>query len=93
VHDVTVNQTETAYGYRTAAIDIDIAGPITEGTINQQTIRLFVYPQREQNIVGYIKYLLVIAEVVVFGRPFDRFRCLSCLQRWCIVAKRLDGSR
>jgi len=45
----------------------------------------------------------VIAQCIVFGRPFVKrsalcyhpvcLYCLLCLWHWCIVAKRLDGSR
>jgi len=33
------------------------------------------------------------ATVCITVRPLLSDRCLSCLRRWCIVAKRLDGSR
>jgi len=49
-------------------IDIDIAGPIAGGMINQQTI-MFTHSVTNvnRNIVGHDKYLQVIAALVVFG--------------------------
>jgi len=48
------------------SIDIESAGPMAAGMINQQTI-LFIYSvvSVNRNIVGYNKYLQVITVVVV----------------------------
>jgi len=37
--------------------------------------------------------LITWATVCKTVRPMLSDRCLSCLWHWCIVAKRLDGSR
>jgi len=65
-------------------IDIDGAGPIVEGMINQQT--MFVYPWRghvNRNIVGYNKYVLVVTVVVVFVSYFHSY--VTSLENFRVV--------